>query len=64
MASARFEIYQDVSRKYRWRLIADGGRVTAISGEAYPSTDAAKKSVEELRHESMDASIVLEPAEA
>jgi uncharacterized protein len=62
VASARFEIYQDVSGKYRWRLIAAGGRVTAISGQAYTSADAAKRSATELHEQSAEASIILEPA--
>ena len=30
-----YQIYQDVSRQWRWRLIAANSRIIANSGEAY-----------------------------
>jgi uncharacterized protein YegP (UPF0339 family) len=60
MADTRFEIYEDVSGNYRWRLISAGGLVTAVSGQAFPSADAAKRSAEALKQQSSDASIVRE----
>lgn len=31
----RYELYRDRARKWRWRLIADNGRILAVSSESY-----------------------------
>lgn len=64
MAAAKFEIYRDVSGRFRWRLISSKGRVTATSGESYASFDAAEKAAVALRAESAHAAVVREPVEA
>lgn len=32
-----FQIYEDRNRGWRWRALADNGRIVADSGEAYTS---------------------------
>jgi uncharacterized protein YegP (UPF0339 family) len=32
-----FQIYQDRSKRWRWRLLADDGGVIAKSGDGYPT---------------------------
>ena len=35
MYLSRYQIYQDVSRQWRWRFVAANGRIIATSGESY-----------------------------
>jgi len=35
MSGPRFQVYEDASGQYRWRLKAANGRIIAESGEAY-----------------------------
>lgn len=35
MKRARFDVYQDAARLWRWRFIAPNGRIMADSGEGY-----------------------------
>lgn len=44
----RFEIYQDVSGQYRWRLIANNGEIVAAS-EAYTLKYNAIRSVNRIK---------------
>lgn len=42
---AHFEIYQDTSGDWRWRLRAANGRIVADSAEGYASKRNAKRAV-------------------
>jgi uncharacterized protein YegP (UPF0339 family) len=46
---AAFEIVQDASRRYRWRLTTATGRIVAISAETYGSLRAARAAADRLR---------------
>lgn len=48
-ASYRYVIYLDRSERWRWRLLAAGGEVIAVSGQAFPSRDAVQAAIETLR---------------
>lgn len=40
MKSAKFELYRDKAKKWRWRLVASNGRIVADSGQGYRSKGA------------------------
>lgn len=46
--AGKFEVYEDKSGKYRWRLKAGNGEIVA-SGEAYETLAAAKAGVESVK---------------
>ena len=49
MATPKFEIYEDTSGKYRWRL-KDGNSVKiASSGESFDSHSNAKRAAENVK---------------
>jgi uncharacterized protein YegP (UPF0339 family) len=41
----KYEVYEDKSGKYRWRLTRTNGRVIAKSGEVYPTKVHAVKGI-------------------
>jgi uncharacterized protein YegP (UPF0339 family) len=41
----KFEIYEDKSGRYRWRLTHTSGMVIAKSGESYPNKVGAIKNI-------------------
>lgn len=45
---ARFQIYQDEKKEYRWRLIAPNGRIIADSGEGYKRREKALAGIQSL----------------
>jgi uncharacterized protein YegP (UPF0339 family) len=57
MAAPKFEIYADISGKYRWRL-KDGNRVkVASSGESFDSRANAKRAAENVKTTAPDADV-------
>lgn len=46
--AGKFELYQDASKKYRFRLKAGNGQIIAV-GEAYESKAAAMNGIESVR---------------
>ena len=32
---ARFEVYQDTQKEWRWRFVSGNGRIIAVSSEGY-----------------------------
>jgi len=44
-----YEIYQDVSGDYRWRLKSKNGRIVAESGEGFRTRKYARKSIDRLK---------------
>ncbi|MFH0988264.1 MAG: DUF1508 domain-containing protein [Parcubacteria group bacterium] len=53
----RFEIFQDLSNQYRWRLVARNGEIVANS-EAYTAKYSAIRSAERVKVLAGVASIV------
>jgi uncharacterized protein YegP (UPF0339 family) len=43
----KFELYRDVKKQYRWRLIAGNGEIVATS-ESYTELSSAKRSAERV----------------
>lgn len=54
---ANFEIYEDRSGEYRWRL-KSGNDIIADSGEGYSSKSGAKDAVERVQGDAPDADIL------
>jgi len=55
--SGKFEVYEDRSGKFRFRLKASNGQIVA-SGEAYDTKAAAKKGCESVQRAAEGASVV------
>jgi uncharacterized protein YegP (UPF0339 family) len=55
--SGKFEVYEDRSGKFRFRLKASNGQIVA-SGEAYDTKAAAKKGCESVQRAADGASVV------
>jgi hypothetical protein len=55
--AGKFELYKDKSGKFRFRLKAGNGEITAV-GEAYESKAAAKNGVESVKKNAADATVV------
>jgi hypothetical protein len=41
-------VYQDLAGGWRWRVVADNGRIVADSAEAYDSKSNAKRAAQRL----------------
>ena len=57
MASATFELYEDNSGKYRWRLRHSNGNIIADGGGGYASKQKAKQGIESVKNNAADADI-------
>lgn len=55
--AGKFEVYEDRSGKFRFRLKATNGQVVAV-GEAYESKAAAKKGCESVQRAAEGAEVV------
>ena len=55
--SGKFEVYEDRSGKFRFRLKASNGQIVA-SGEAYETKAAARKGCESVQKAANGASVV------
>ncbi|NYG06902.1 hypothetical protein BJ986_001389 [Phycicoccus badiiscoriae] len=55
--AGKFELYQDKSGKYRFRLKAGNGQVIAV-GEAYESKSAAQDGIASVQKNAPGAAIV------
>jgi uncharacterized protein YegP (UPF0339 family) len=49
MAKAGFEVYEDDSGEWRWRLRARNGRVLAAGGESFASRSNVFRSLKSVR---------------
>jgi uncharacterized protein len=58
MAEAKFEIYDDKSDHYRWRLVSSNGQETAMSAHHFASKADAKEACEHLKVHVPTAEIV------
>jgi len=58
-----FDAYEDLVGKWRWRLIAEGDRTVATSGESYDSHWHAMRAAEVVRGAAAAAQISSVPAE-
>jgi uncharacterized protein YegP (UPF0339 family) len=59
----QFDAYEDLVGRWRWRLLADGGRAVATSGESYDSHWHALRAAENVRAVAAAARISGTPAD-
>jgi uncharacterized protein YegP (UPF0339 family) len=57
MSQATFELYQDRSDDWRWRLVHDNGNIIADSGEGYASRQKCEQGLDSVRRNAPDAPI-------
>jgi uncharacterized protein YegP (UPF0339 family) len=57
MSKATFELYEDSSGEYRWRLVHDNGNIIADSGEGYASRQKARQGIDSVKNNAPDAEI-------
>ena len=55
---ASFELFADEDERWHWRLIDEDGRTVATGTEGYPSSDAAREGLDEVRTVIENASIL------
>lgn len=48
MKGARFKVYQDDAKQWRWRLQSANGRILADSGEGYSRKWGAERAAERI----------------
>jgi hypothetical protein len=48
---AKFEIYKDKRGEYRWRFVADNGRIVAMGSEGYSSKHNCENSVNIIKRQ-------------
>jgi uncharacterized protein YegP (UPF0339 family) len=58
-----FEVYRDFEGRYRWRLWAAEGGVSADSGQSYESEFAARRAAIEAKRHAEAAVVEGEPAD-
>ncbi|WP_227355534.1 HVO_2922 family protein [Haladaptatus salinisoli] len=56
-AQASFEVYEDKSGDWRWRLVHRNGNVIADGGGGYSSKQAAKKGVRSVKRNALGAPV-------
>ena len=54
---ATFEIYEDSSSDYRWRLKASNGQTIATGGESYSSKAGCQAGIESVKKNAPDAEV-------
>jgi uncharacterized protein YegP (UPF0339 family) len=57
----RFETFEDLEDKWRWRLIAANGRIVASSGETFPSHADALRAAAKIKTMAVDARVSPKP---
>jgi len=56
--SATFELFEDQSGQYRWRLVHSNGNIIADGGEGYATKQKAKQGIESVKSNAGDADVV------
>lgn len=57
MSSATFELYEDQTGEYRWRLVHANGNILADSGEGYASRQKARQGIESVKSNAPEAPV-------
>ena len=55
--AAKFELYTDAKKEFRWRLVASNGQTIATGGEGYTSKESAKAGIESVKKNASTAAI-------
>ena len=56
--AVKFQLYQDATSEFRWRLVASNGQTIATSGEGYKSKDSAKAGIASVKKNAPEAEVV------
>ena len=48
---ARFEVYQDSKKEFRWRFLSSNGRIIAVASEGYRSEADAVRGIELMQQD-------------
>ncbi|NHN58475.1 MULTISPECIES: HVO_2922 family protein [Halorussus] len=59
MSKSTFELYEDRSEQWRWRLVHDNGNIIADSGEGYATKQKAEQGIESVKANAADADVVV-----
>ena len=62
-AAAKFEVYQDKSGGFRWRLRAQNKQILATAGESYKAKRDCLASIESVKRAAADAPVEEMPAD-
>ena len=54
---ARFEVFKDMKRKYRWRLISENGEIMAVGNEAYETKEVLLEQIKTIQKTAIHAVI-------
>ncbi|MFB6188929.1 MAG: HVO_2922 family protein [Halapricum sp.] len=57
MSKATFELYEDESGEYRWRLVHDNGNIIADGGEGYATKQKARQGIQSVKNNAAEAEI-------
>jgi len=49
MRAGKIEVYKDVNREWRWRLISANGRIVADSAEGYKRKASVMRAIERVK---------------
>ncbi len=55
--AAKFQLYKDANREFRWILVASNGQKIASGAEGYKSKDSAKAGIESIKKNAPIAAI-------
>lgn len=58
MTDARYELYQDSTDDWRWRLVHPNGNIIADSGQGYASKQKALQGIASVRTHANGAKVV------
>jgi uncharacterized protein YegP (UPF0339 family) len=54
---AKFEIYKDTAKQYRWRLRSANNQLIATSGEGFTTKAGCKNGIDAVKRDAPSASI-------
>lgn len=60
IGTPHFELYEDKSSEWRWRMVASNGRIVADSGEGYSSKSGARKAISNVQSNAGSADVTSE----
>lgn len=49
VGTPHFDLFEDQSEEFRWRLVSSNGRIVADSGEGYSSKGGARRAIETVQ---------------
>ena len=55
--AAKFELYEDKSNEWRWRLKSANGQVIATGGEGYENKSGAQNGIDAVKRDAPGAAV-------